>query len=90
MSKELVTNNMRQAIYKLDKPVEYYGGETSYVVSSHSLPFVEPETMIFPCTKDGEVLDWGELAVYVGFVDHDDAVGETFGENSFTFIKERA
>jgi len=46
------------SLYHLDPPL----GEHEYVIVSATIaPYSGPETYIFPATKDGEVIDYGEL-----------------------------
>ena len=45
------------------------------VVSAANVPYSGPETYIFGATKDGEVLDWGELpGSFRGSRDHQAAL----------------
>ena len=68
------------SVYELDFPVKYGDDDktTSFVWVS-AVPhvgFVEgPETYIFACDSDGEVLDWIELGgSFKGAMDHDRAL----------------
>lgn len=59
-------------VWKANQPIPYrfYSGEgyekdtgeTQYIwVSAVNVPYSGPETYIFPCNEEGEILDWGEL-----------------------------
>lgn len=45
-------------LYELDKP---HCGHNYIVVSTSDVPFSGIETYIFPATKTGDIVDWGEL-----------------------------
>jgi hypothetical protein len=48
--------------YDYDYDKEEYIKETSYIVASAAtVPLSGTETYLFPCDKDGKVLNWGEL-----------------------------
>jgi len=71
----------RAKLYELSEPVEYgwtEKGETKFVAVS-AISFAPdtglPETYIFPCDKDGNVLDWLELeGSFRGGMDHEKAL----------------
>lgn len=54
-------------LYQLEKPIEYDGGTTKYLIVSraHTMDRGD-ETMVFPADEVGNVLDWGELACGYG------------------------
>lgn len=59
-------------MYKLDPPLD---GNEFVAVSATVSPFSGPETYIFPCDKNGEVTDWGELGgSYRGGLNHEEAI----------------
>ena len=51
-------------VYELSEPTSYKETKTTkYVVASSMVPmFGLGETLVFPSKKNGEVLDWGDLA----------------------------
>ena len=63
-------------LWKVDPPVKYDGGETSFVVTSAaSVMFSGPETYIFPADEDGKILDFLELpGSFRGGLDHQEAI----------------
>lgn len=66
-------------VYEVTPPVIYKKGcATSYVLADYSITLdCGPETMIFPCTKEGEVLDWSDPFVcWRDGVSDDSAIAE--------------
>jgi hypothetical protein len=76
-------------LYRLSTPVPYsrtdIDGETGelettehtteYVVASANVVmFSGPEVLIFPATKEGEVVSWGEIGGYRGGLSHEEAI----------------
>ncbi len=64
--------NATRNIYRLSPPIEGYDWELDeadqaqpkyelVAVSQANVPFSGPETYIFPCDEDGEIIDFGEL-----------------------------
>jgi len=79
--------NGRAVLYELDEAVPYtkYNWESDehtkeqsfYVVASAVVPMFGsgPETFLFPCDSEGNVLDWGELpGSFVGGLDPQQAI----------------
>jgi len=65
-------------VYRLDPPLLLgYGrnGSAEHVWVSATTVAGQPETYIFACDPDGQVLDWGELrGSYKGGLDHVEAL----------------
>ena len=62
-------------LYELDINIKYNNGKkTAYIIVSRAATFDRgDETMIFPATKEGKVIDFGDL--YVGYgEDHNTAL----------------
>ena len=60
------------ALYELDEPMKYDGGETCYVIVSATVVLITgPETYICPADCEGNIINWGELeGSYRGGLDH--------------------
>lgn len=67
-----------QKTYKIDPPLKLDGGEvTEYVLVSAVVAYSGPETYIFPCNEQGEVISWDELpGSFQGSLDHEAALQE--------------
>lgn len=64
-------------LWVLSEPITYdEDEETEYVATSAvDAPYTGPETYIFPCDEQGNVLSWGELpGSFRGSLDHDQAI----------------
>ena len=65
-------------LYRLSHPVRYGNGgdrTRTVIVSAAVVPFMGPETYIFPTNDEGDVLDWGELeGSFRGGLDHEAAL----------------
>lgn len=64
-------------LWELSEEIEYEQGKfTDWVVTSAAnIMFYGPETYIFPCNEDAEVLCWSELeGSYKGGLDHYKAI----------------
>lgn len=59
-------------LYRMEPPLE---GHEYVVVSAADVMFTGPETYIFPASKDGRVIDWGEMdGSYRGGLSHEEAL----------------
>ena len=68
-----------RALYELSEEVAYDRGRTRYVIADFAYTFDHgPETMVFPCDKDGNVLSWGELWESYGDAVSDDSAVAAF------------
>lgn len=72
-------------LFELSQPIEYDkpwneteppAKKTCFVIVSATIaPFSGSETYIFPATKEGEVISWGELdGSYRGGLSHEEAL----------------
>lgn len=60
--KKLKTFSGDAGLYRLSEPMEYEDKTTNFVVVSATVAmFSGPETYIFPASRAGAVVDWGEL-----------------------------
>lgn len=55
-------NVVKQSVYKVTPPIKKERKVFHYVVASAAnIPFSGTETYLFGATKNGKIIDWGEL-----------------------------
>lgn len=68
-------------LWVLSEPIADDEDETEYVATSAvDALYTGPETYIFPCDEQGNVLSWSELpGSFRGSLDHDQAISRLLG-----------
>lgn len=78
--REIVSKRAVQRIYRVDPPVAFADDpsrSSRYVlVSATVVPITGPETLAFPCDKDGYVLSWIDVFGRCGTLSHEQVLRE--------------